>query len=112
MLVGFAGMTLVVGAGSFVAADLTHGTNSVVASANLHQLATALDVYYAVHQTYPQTSGGEALVNTLFDENYIRNKPINPSQFAYEPLHGGQDYSLKLAEADAGVAGGSTNGGD
>lgn len=110
IVVALAGATVIVGGVSFIATDLIAGVNEAVDSANFHQLATALEVYYAMRQEYPQVSGGDALVDALFDGKYIRTKPLYPSVFAYEAENGGQDYSLKVVRGginDGGADGGS-----
>ena len=108
IIASLVGMTVTVGAVAFVATDITDSATAVVDSANFHQLATALEVYYAVNQAYPQVRGGDELVNALFDGEYIRNKPLEPAVFVYESKDNGQDYSLKVAR----VEGRSTNGDD
>lgn len=76
--------------------DILNQAKSAVNGANVHQLATALEVYYMNHNTYPQVSGGQALVDTLESEGYINNKPLDANVFTYEIKNGGEEYSLKL----------------
>jgi len=64
--------------------------------ANLHQLATVVEVYYLDHNHYPEAHSGEELIKLLEQENYILNRPLEPSIFHYQSFHRGQDYSLKL----------------
>src|SRR3989344_5835377 len=106
IIAALAGVTVVVGGVSFLATDLIDSANGAVDSANFHQLATALEVYYANRQEYPQVSGGDALVDALFAGKYIRNKPIDPAVFLYESENSGQEYSLKVVRGDDGADGG------
>ena len=78
--------------------DILAETRSVVNGANMHQLATVIELYYSDHNFYPNVSGGEALVDTLEQGNYIQSRPLDPSIFNYEPQKNGQDYSLKLEQ--------------
>ena len=78
--------------------DITNQAKSAVNGANIHQLATAVEVYYSDHNSYPNVSGGEALIEELESEGYIRNRPIDPNVFKYESEMNGQDYSLKIVE--------------
>ena len=78
--------------------DVINQAKASVNSANVHQLATVMEIYYMDHDTYPNVSGGEALINTLESEGYIRNRPLDPKVFAYESKSNGQDYSLALAK--------------
>ncbi len=80
------------------ASDVIGEAKASVNGANVHQLATVMELYYSDHDTYPTVSGGEALIETLQSEGYIRNRPLDPSVFVYKPKSNGQDYSLTLAE--------------
>jgi len=76
--------------------DITASAKSAVNGANVHQMATALELYYSDHNSYPAVSGGEELVNTLEHDGYIMNRPLDASVFAYSAKDNGQNYSLKL----------------
>jgi len=78
--------------------DIINQAKASVNGANVHQLATVMELYYSDHNTYPNVSGGQALIETLDKEGYIRNRPLDPNVFKYEPKSDGQDYSLTLAE--------------
>src|SRR3989338_344015 len=78
--------------------DIVNQAKASVNGANVHQLATVIELYYSDHDSYPNVSGGEALIETLESEGYIRNRPLDPKVFQYEPKRNGQDYSLKLTE--------------
>jgi len=79
---------------------ITGAAEKVANQANLHQLVTAVEMYYMANNEYPQAIGGEELVNLLREERYIINRPLDPSVFAYEPLRGGQDFYLDLVDSE------------
>ena len=88
------GTTILVGAVAVNIDDIIADTKIVVNSANLRQLATALELYYSDNEHYPLVIGGDALIKEL--ASYLRNKPLDNSVFNYEALNNGQDYDLSL----------------
>ncbi|MCR4311493.1 MAG: type II secretion system protein GspG, partial [Candidatus Taylorbacteria bacterium] len=78
--------------------DIIDQAKASVNSANVHQLATVMEIYYMDHNTYPAVSGGEALIDTLESEGYIKSRPLDPKVFNYEVTSGGEDYSLTLTK--------------
>lgn len=78
--------------------DIINSAKSAANGANRHQLATVVELYYSDHNSYPNVSGGEALIDTLEAGGYIRNRPLDPKVFNYEPKQNGQEYSLTLKE--------------
>ena len=76
--------------------DIINTSKSVVNEANIHQLATVVELYYSDHNTYPDVTGGAALVNTLESQGYISTEPLDPSVFNYQTKDSGQAYSLTL----------------
>lgn len=98
LIVSLIGTTITIAGQSFSAADILQQTKTVVNEANVRQLATAVELYYADHQTYPRVAGGEALVEELFRKEYIERKPIEPSVFRYQIRENGQAYTLALGE--------------
>lgn len=76
--------------------DLLNEAKTTVNQANVHQIATVLELYYMDNDEYPAVSGGEELFNLLENEGYIMNRPLDPSVFAYEPKLSGENYTLKL----------------
>ena len=78
--------------------DVINQAKASVNGANIHQLATVIELYYSNHESYPNVSGGVALIETLESEGYIRNRPLDPKVFLYESKNNGQDFLLKLAE--------------
>ncbi len=78
--------------------DMIAAAQAAVGQENVHQIANALEFYYFDRNSYPTVEGGTALINLLYDEGYIRTKPLNPETFNYEPKNNGQDYSLTVTE--------------
>lgn len=76
--------------------DVFDAAHASVNQANVHQIATVLELYYLDHDQYPEVSGGTELVDLLQDESYIKNRPIDPSVFEYESIRNGHDYKLSL----------------
>ncbi len=76
--------------------QLIKSATTATNQANVHQLATVVELYYSDHDQYPNVKGGKALVDILELEGYLKNRPINPNVFKYEPKDNGQDYILKL----------------
>lgn len=76
--------------------DILDETKKAVDGANLHQLATVVEVYYADHGHYPKARGGQELINVLSREKYILNRSLNAKEFAYEDINDGSDYALEV----------------
>lgn len=95
------GSIIVVNGPALHSEDIIKSAQSAANGANIHQLATALEVYYADHDEYPAviagTPGGASMIDALYDAGYIRNRPNNPELFSYEIRSNGQDYVLKVA---------------
>ena len=98
LIVTVLGSVLVVNGVLVHADNIINNTKSTVNQANVHQLATVIELYYSDHNSYPEVSGGEALVDTLQSDGYIENRPLDPSVFNYQTKNNGQDYSLTLAQ--------------
>lgn len=90
------GASLTVAGLSLPVADILTSAANAANAANRYQLATALELYYADHQSYPAVSGGEALINTLLAGDYIDRQPLDPSVFQYEAEANGQVYALAV----------------
>ena len=90
------GSVLVVNGASINVTDILDSTWTVTNQANIHQIATVLEIYYLDHGNYPEAVSGEELVKTLYDENYIKTKLVNPEAFEYIQTQNGNDYSLKI----------------
>ena len=78
--------------------DIINQAKASVNGANMHQLATVIELYYSDHNFYPNVASGKDLIDTLESEGYIQSRPLDPDVFKYEPKSNGQDYSLKLVE--------------
>lgn len=73
-----------------------NGIKAVADTANIFEIGNALEIYYFDNQHYPATRGGSALINELFLNGYIKNKPADASLIYYEPYENGEDYSPHL----------------
>lgn len=78
--------------------DIIAGAKTSANRANVHQLATVLELYYLDHEKYPEVRGGEALVRALSEGGYILTLPEDPAVFLYAPKNGGQQYELRLKD--------------
>ena len=76
--------------------DIIASATSAANTANVHQFATVLELYYSDHNSYPQVTGGPAMIDELYDEGYLRSKPLDSTVFEYSSKEGGQDYSLTV----------------
>lgn len=90
------GSIIMIGSLSMPAEDLIKSTTAATNSANLHQIATVLELYYSDHQSYPLAQDGKKLIDELQKEDYIRTVPLDASVFIYTAKDNGQDYSLHL----------------
>ena len=94
------GSIVVVNGRALHSEDIIKRAQSAANGANIHQLATALEVYYSDHEAYPPVPPGAAdgasMIQALYDAGYIRNKPNNPEAFRYELKSDGQDFTLSV----------------
>ena len=92
------GSVIVIGGVAVKGGDLVDRAEAVAAGANIHQLATVLELYHLDHDEYPDVRGGEALVDVLERERYIKTRPREPGVFWYESKDNGQDYLLEIPQ--------------
>lgn len=76
--------------------DILNNAKEAANRANLHQIATVVELYYSDHDKYPEASGGRELIDLLQDEGYISNKPLDPTVFSYTAEDNGQNYKLAI----------------
>jgi len=76
--------------------DILNETKSVVNSANLHQITTALEVYCLNEGHYPIANNSAMMFTALKVSRYLITLPENAENFYYEPLNNGQDYVLEF----------------
>jgi type II secretory pathway pseudopilin PulG len=88
--------TIIIGGVAFKANDIIASATDATNSVNIQQLKTALELYYSDHDSYPPVADGTQLIEILWKENYIQNKPLNPSVFIYQRSADGQNYILSL----------------
>jgi len=94
-----AGLTIEAGVlGTLEVDDILANALSVANSANVHQFATALELYYSDYNHYPLTQSGSEMISLLYNENYIKSLPPDKSAFDYQSIANGQDYELRLKE--------------
>ncbi len=91
-------LSIVLAAIIYVVVTATNGvidiTQKSIDIANTHQLATALEMYYYDHDSYPKTASGQELTKLLEDESYIKQLPTNGSRINYSASSNGQSYKL------------------
>lgn len=92
------GSVIIIGGASFSSEKMIESVTVATNAANLHQIATVLELYYSDHQTYPPAHDGEELVSLLAENNYLLTRPIDASVFTYTIHADGQEYSLALAQ--------------
>jgi competence protein ComGC len=96
MTIVLATATIAVNGMTMNASDILDSATAVTNGANVHQLATALEMYNLDHNSYPEVNDGTQMINILFNEGYIKSKPANPAAFAYNSKLSGNDYALSL----------------
>lgn len=90
------GTVIMVNGVALKADDMIASAVDAVNSLNIHQLATAVELYYADYGEYPNATNGQELIDILEEESLIRNRPLDANVFAYSLTQSGQDYILKL----------------
>ena len=90
------GSTVAIGSIAMSSQDIVKSATSATNSANMHQIATVLELYYSDHQRYPSANNGEELIDELVKQDYLRTRPLDESVFHYSPKDNGQNYSLIL----------------
>jgi len=88
------GLVLIAGVLSFNTDNILNDTKTAANSANIHQLAIALEMYYSDHDYYPMTAADDRLLTEL--EPYLRNKPAGLENLIYQPTADGQNYNLSF----------------
>ncbi|MDP3996158.1 MAG: type II secretion system protein GspG [bacterium] len=78
--------------------DILAAATESVNGANIHQIATVLEMYYMDNGEYPAVSGGEELIDLFEKESRIRNRPLDPNVFSYHITENGQDYKLEITK--------------
>ena len=90
------GTVVTVGAVTVASGDLIDNAKLAVNAGNIHQLSTALEVYYSDFGVYPDVTGGQALINELRSKGYINSQPLDAEVFNYQLTDNGESYSLEL----------------
>jgi len=93
------GLTIEAGVlGTLDVDDILASALNAANSANLHQFATALELYYSDYNHYPLVQSGEKMISLLYSKNYIKSLPLDKSAFDYQSITNGQDYELRLKD--------------
>jgi len=97
LLIILAGTTIEIGAlGPIEIDDIIASAFGTVNKANIHQFATALELYYSDNNHYPFVQNGEEMITLLHNEGYIKSLPFDKSTFDYKFIKNGQDYQLSI----------------
>lgn len=94
ILASLTGLTLMIGVLSINSDDILNDTKTAANSANIHQLATALEMYYSEHEQYPAASTGNELLVQL--EPYLRSRPSEIEGLVYQAAENAQNYKLNI----------------
>ena len=94
------GSIITIGAFSVPAEDLIKNATAAANGANVHQIATVLELYYDDHGRYPSVESGEALIDELAVGGYLKTRPLDASVFRYTPLQNAQEYSIGLIQEE------------
>jgi len=76
--------------------EILNDAKIVVNQANVHQIATVLELYHLNNDEYPNVANAEELIDLLQEENYIRNRPLDTSVFDYRTSANGQQYKFTV----------------
>jgi competence protein ComGC len=87
---------ILVNVGSITTKAILGAATDTANAASRQQLSMAIELYHLDHNAYPAVRTGDQLVNTLYTEGYIQNKPTDASAFAYERRESGDNYTLTL----------------
>ncbi len=96
LIASLIGTVIIVNGATLDTQDIIDETKSVVNSANLHQITTALEVYCLNEGHYPTANNSAMMFTALKLSRYLITLPENAENFYYEPLNSGQDYILKF----------------
>lgn len=94
LLISLGGWSILTGGLSLNIGDILNETRLTVNTANLHQLAVALELYYLDHNYYPLTNESNELFIQL--KPYLKNPPTGTEAYVYQVLNRGQEYQLNL----------------
>lgn len=96
LIASLVGTAIIVNGVTLNTQNIIDETKSVVNSANLHQITTAIELYYMDNNNYPDAGDGKELINLLSADGYIKGKPFNFAIFDYQIKASGQDYELNI----------------
>jgi len=96
LIASLIGAAIVVNGVTLNTHDIINETKSVVNNTNLHQITTAIEVYYLNKGHYPTANNSAMMFTALKLSRYLITLPENAESFYYEPLNDGQDYILEF----------------
>jgi len=88
------GTTVIVNGVALSSEEILNETKGVVDEANIHQIETALEVYYINKSHYPLVSSGDDMLAELLSTGYLRRVSDNIATFSYDATNQGETYSL------------------
>lgn len=98
LIASLIGTTIIVNGVTLNAQDVLSETKKSVSGVNLHQIKTALELYYFDHNIYPPADSGEALFCLLREQGYIEGMAFDETIFNYDRGLDGQDYHLSVSK--------------
>ncbi len=96
LIVSLIGTVVMVNGVTLNTQDIINETKLVVNNTNLHQITTALEIYYLNKGYYPTENNSAMMFATLKLSGYLTTLPKNIESFYYQSLSNNQDYILEL----------------
>ena len=96
LIASLIGATVIINGVSLRAEDIMEETKSVVDETNIHQIRTALEVYYINKGYYPLVSSSLDMVAELSSAGYLKRVPNNLVVFSYNAIDQGEAYDLNF----------------
>lgn len=96
LLVSLIGTTIILNGASLDVANILDTTKEVVSETNLHQIRTAMELYYLEEGNYPRVNSGGEAIDLLAGKGYLKDKPASFSKYEYSSISKGKDYELNI----------------
>jgi hypothetical protein len=94
LIASLIGATVIVNGVSLRAEDILKETKSVVDETNIHQIETALEIYYINKGYYPNVINKEDMLAELSSAGHLSRVPNNLLMFSYNAINQGETYDL------------------
>ena len=88
------GSTVIVNGVSLNAEDIIGETQRIVDETNIHQIRTALEIYYINHNHYPNVFNKDDMLTELLSNHYLYKISDNLINFSYSVDNQGESYDL------------------